>query len=230
MQIVHDHEFLRCQPPQPLADDEIHLWFFAPDTAPTAKSAPTSLLHELLSTYLQTDPAMLRFDRTPYGKPFLLPPHDTYLQFNLAHSADALIVALSRAQTLGVDIEAIQRPRPWLELARRFFTAAEYAALAALPPERLPAAFVELWSAKEAVLKALGRGIAFGLERLEFALDPHGRVAGLRTIAAEGGAPADWQLLRLAPGSGLCGTLAWRGPSMRVCSFRASGSGNPNES
>ena len=61
----------------------------------------------------------------------------------------------------------------------------------------------------------------FGLERLDFALDAAGNVAGLHAIAAEAGAAADWQLQQLAPAPGLCGALAWRGPPMRICSFCA---------
>lgn len=230
MQTVRASQIFSSRPPQPLADDEIHLWFFGADTAGTRKFDPASQLRELLAAYLQAEPALLHFERTSHGKPFLLPPHDQRLQFNLAHSADALIVALSRSQTLGVDIEATRRPRPWLELAQRFFTAAEYTTLVGLPPETLATAFVELWSFKEAVLKALGRGIAFGLERLEFALQADGAVTGLRAIAAEAGPVREWQLLGLAPAPGLCGALAWRGPPMRVCSFRAETLRIPNES
>src|SRR3546814_19079607 len=63
------------------------------------------------------------------------------------------------------------RPRPRaLALAERFFVRSETGALLALPAEAREAAFVRLWCAKEAVLKAHGRGLAFGLDRLEFAL------------------------------------------------------------
>src|SRR3546814_13489669 len=55
-------------------------------------------------------------------------------------------------------------------LAERFFVRSETGALLALPAEAREAAFVRLWCAKEAVLKAHGRGLAFGLDRLEFAL------------------------------------------------------------
>ena len=80
---------------------------------------------------------------------------------------------------------------------------------------------MQLWSCKEAVLKALGRGIAFGLERLDFALDAEGGVLSLRAIASEAGAAIDWRLLLLAPAPGLRGALGWHGTAMRICSFRA---------
>lgn len=220
MRAIAATEFVLARAPMPLGENDIHLWFFP---APTARTridhAPQ--LRALLAAYLRGDATGLQIERNAHGKPFLREPHGAALQFNLAHSADAMIVALARAQALGVDIESTARARPWIELAQRYFTAGEGQALAALPTDRIGTAFVRLWSCKEAVLKALGRGIAFGLERLDFALDHEGEIAGLRAIAAEAGAAADWQLLRLEPAPGLCGALAWRGAPMRVCSFRA---------
>ena len=218
MREITRREFVRASAPKLLGEDEIHLWFFPPAASIKVDHAR---LRELLGAYLRVDAAALGIERDVHGKPFLGEPHAGALQFNLAHSADALIVALARTQALGIDIESTQRTRPWIELAQRYFTPAEGATLAGLPRERLGVVFVQLWSCKEAVLKALGRGIAFGLERLDFALDADGAVTGLRTIAAEAGAATDWQLLQLAPGPGLCGALAWRGPPMRVCSFCA---------
>ena len=219
MRVMGATEFVRADAPMPLGADDIHLWFFP--AARAGKRDHARELRELLGAYLGVDETAIRIERDAHGKPFLGGAHTAALQFNLAHSADALIVALARVQPLGIDIESTQRTRPWLELARRFFTPGECAALTALPPERLGAAFVRLWSCKEAVLKALGRGIAFGLERLDFALDAAGNVAGLHAIAAEAGTAADWQLQQLAPAPGLCGALAWRGPPMRICSFKA---------
>ncbi len=220
MRVIAATEFRPVSAPQSLADDEIHLWFFPTSKADAGKVDHAHQLRVLLGAYLHIDAADLRIERNEHGKPFLGAAHTAALQFNLAHSADALIVALARAQVLGVDIENMRRARPWMELARRYFTAREYAALDALAPERLGVAFVRLWSCKEAVLKALGRGIAFGLERLDFELDAAGDVIGLQAIAAEAGDAAEWRLLRLAPLPDLCGALAWRGPAMRVCSFR----------
>src|SRR3546814_8376203 len=90
----------------------------------------------------------------------------------------------------GADLELL-RPRPRaLALAERFFVRSETGALLALPAEAREAAFVRLWCAKEAVLKAHGRGLAFGLDRLEFALcgDDWALVACDPAL----GQPSDW--------------------------------------
>ena len=185
-----------------------------------ARSATQRCLHETLAAYLGIEAGHLRIERDGDGKPRLA---DGSLQFNLSHSGETLLIGLSRAQPLGVDIESNARPRPHLEIARRYFTAAESTALAALPADRLSRGFLELWSAKEAVLKAIGRGIAFGLDRVGFELDAEGTVRRLAHLAAEAGTPAQWNVVRLSPPAGIGGALAWRGPDMELRAFLAGG-------
>src|SRR5262249_4562138 len=118
-----------------------------------------------------------KFGRGDHGKPYLSPPQA--LEFNVSHSAGSLLVGLSATQALGVDVESTRRERPVVELAGRYFAASESVALARLAPaERLPA-FLRLWSCKEAVVKALARGLGFGLQRMAFDIDASGRPQGL---------------------------------------------------
>src|SRR3546814_2107662 len=93
-------------------------------------------------------------------------------------------------------------------LAERFFVRSETGGLLALPAEAREAAFVRLWCAKEAVLKAHGRGLAFGLDRLEFALcgDDWALVACDPAL----GRPSDWTLHAFTPMPGYLASLAWR--------------------
>jgi 4'-phosphopantetheinyl transferase len=127
-----------------------------------------------------------------------------------SHSGDRLLLAFGRGVALGVDLER-QRPRPRaLALARRFFAPAEADWLAALPEQAREPAFVRLWCAKEAVLKAHGRGLAFGLQRLRFA-----ERAGALVLAdcdPALGAPGDWSLREWSPQPGYRAALAWRRP------------------
>ena len=97
--------------------------------------------------------------RDPSGRPRLLAPHQDH-DTGWSHSGEQLLLALGRGVTLGVDLERL-RPRPRaLELADRFFAPGEAGRLQALAPERRELAFLRLWCAKEAVLKAHGGGIA----------------------------------------------------------------------
>ncbi|HZW18713.1 MAG TPA: 4'-phosphopantetheinyl transferase superfamily protein [Luteimonas sp.] len=126
-----------------------------------------------------------------------------------SHSGEHLLVALGHDVQVGADLELL-RPRPRaLELAARFFAPDEARALAALPADAREQAFVQLWCAKEAVLKAHGRGLAFGLHRLAFARRGDGCWALVACDPALG-TPADWTLHAFTPMPGYLGSLAWR--------------------
>ncbi|MBS0583284.1 MAG: 4'-phosphopantetheinyl transferase superfamily protein [Proteobacteria bacterium] len=216
MRTLFAEDFAAAAPPLELGDDEIHLWIFPWQGIGAEKSGTPPCLRQTLAAYLGVDADDLRIERNAAGKPYLA---DAALEFNISHSDDALLIGLSRGQELGVDIEGGGRVRPYLEIARRYFTVDEAAALARLPGDRLARSFIELWSAKEAVLKAIGRGIAFGLDRVGFELDGEGRTRRLLHLAAEAGTPAQWRLVRLSPQAGITGALAWRGPEMRLRAF-----------
>ena len=149
--------------------------------------------------------------RDPSGRPRLLAPHADH-DAGWSHSGERLLLALGRGVTLGVDLERL-RPRPRaLELAARYFAPGEAERLHALDPERRELAFLRLWCAKEAVLKAHGRGLAFGLHRLEFAPNGEAADAPLRLLASdpELGDPAGWRLHEWNPQPGYLAALAWR--------------------
>jgi len=83
-----------------------------------------------------------------------------------------------------------------------------------LDPVRRQTAFLELWCCKEAVLKALGRGLAFGLARVEFALNERGEPKALTRVGED--LPHDWHVVRLRPAPDFAAALAWQGPARRV--------------
>ncbi|HBK44883.1 MAG TPA: 4-phosphopantetheinyl transferase, partial [Xanthomonadaceae bacterium] len=102
------------------------------------------------------------------GRPWLQAPLAGY-GTGWSHSGDLLLVGLGEGVRLGVDLERV-RPRPrLLEVARRFFHPDEIALLEALDPAPRDALFFRIWCAKEALLKAHGHGLSFGLHRLAFA-------------------------------------------------------------
>ncbi|MBS0571425.1 MAG: 4'-phosphopantetheinyl transferase superfamily protein [Proteobacteria bacterium] len=170
-------------------------------------------MRALLAAYLDCPVTTVRIERGEHGKPRLA---GVELEFNLSHARDALLLGVSRTIGLGVDLEvARRRTRPAIELARRFFTRAEAQALARVPQARQQDAFLRLWCAKEAVLKAHGRGIGHGLDRFEFVVDDAGAV----TPAATNG----WQVVPLAPAPAYLGALAHGEPVARLRAFVARG-------
>jgi 4'-phosphopantetheinyl transferase len=192
--------------PEPLRDDEVHVWWL--DYRRELGRAP---LRAVLAAYLGEAPDTLVLHTGEHGRPALAPPHDP-LAFNWSHSGDRAVLAVARGIVPGIDLERL-RPRPRaLEIARRYFCPDEAAALAALEPARRDDAFMALWTAKEAVLKATGRGLAFGLDRLHFTLPP----APLRLLRLEGDDAAAWQLQSFVPDAAYVATLAWRGAARRI--------------
>ena len=119
------------------------------------------LLRQRLAATLNCSPAGLRFRLGSHGRPEL--EHGEFC-FNLSHSGDWLALALGPCP-LGVDIEVTRPTRQLLAIAKRFFTAREYHALASLPNDAQESAFLELWCLKEALLKAHGGGLQAGLAR-----------------------------------------------------------------
>ena len=122
----------------------------------------------------------LRFGRNAHGKPWLSPPlpptpaPPAPLCFSVAHAPGALLCAVSLGAEVGCDVEDASRgsDASGQRLARRYFTAAEAASLDALPPgESRRRRFIQMWTLKEAYVKALGRGIAAApLNTFELAL------------------------------------------------------------
>jgi len=204
-----------------LGDDEIHLWRIVIDGEPSARevaAATRAILGTMLARYAGVGDAP-EIARGPHGKPYA--PSIDGIDFNLSHSRDHVLLAFARRQALGVDLERIDRRLSLEDLARRFFSAGEADALDRIgEAERLPA-FLRLWTCKEAVLKAIGQGLSFGLDRVAFALGSDGMPAGLSELAAEAGTPDEWRLALLEPASGFVGALAWRGAQRRIRAFVA---------
>jgi 4'-phosphopantetheinyl transferase len=102
------------------------------------------------------------------GKPQLAGAAATSeLCFNLSHSAGWGLVGWSWRRDIGVDVEAWRVMRDAAALVRRYFSAAEIAAWEALPQEPREQAFFNLWTRKEAYVKALGRGLSLPLHSFD---------------------------------------------------------------
>lgn len=199
------HDQLLADARLDLDDDAIHVW-----RLPYRRQHGREPLLALLAAYLGVTASELRLVESEYGRPELAEPGK--LSFNWSHCDDLAVVAIARGIAPGIDLERLrERPRA-LEIAHRYFTPGEAEALAALDDASRSAAFLRLWTAKEAVLKALGRGIAFGLHRLHFGLDTTN--TSLHWLDED--VAAHWQLHDLPIDAAHVATLAWRGAARRI--------------
>lgn len=149
-----------------------------------------ALVREVIGRYVGEPSARLLFRRNEYGKPSLL---DDAVRFNLSHSGDEALLAITRRPHVGVDIERIRRDIEYLEIAGRYFSESESRELRSLPADLQTAAFFRGWTRKEAFIKAIGEGVSFPLDRFDVSLAP-GRLARLVSIRGDPGAAARWDL------------------------------------
>ena len=148
-----------------------------------------------------------RFERGAGGRPCIAPDHALDLDFNIAHTTGLVVMAAGAGMRLGIDVETFA-PRRSVQIARRYFSAREIAGLEALPPAEQPRRFVELWTLKEAYLKAIGTGISGGLGTMTFELKD-GDIAFERAPDPDA---ARWQFHQRAVGSAHLLALAWLAP------------------
>lgn len=119
--------------------------------------AAHAALRNILGGYLDLAPSGLAFAYTEHKKPYL--PEHPRLQFNLSHSHDLALVGCTLDHKIGVDVEKIGTNFN-LNVAKRFFSSQENNQLISLPDSEQTNEFYRLWARKEALIKAIGKGIA----------------------------------------------------------------------
>lgn len=169
------------------------------------------LLRSLLARYLDRKPHTLTFTYGPKGKPALLDSAATpLLPFNVAHSEDLLLIAVNRDGLLGVDVEEIRPLSDLNQMVERFSCSSECSKFGNLPSEQKATAFFNLWTRKEAWLKATGEGIAHLLNQVEVSFLP-GEPARLIRLPDSFAHDTSWFLYELTPKPGFTAALAVSG-------------------
>ena len=128
------------------------------------------LIRSVLSRYIETiEPASWQFQYNDYGKPSIHKAQQSIpLFFNLSHSANRLILAVAGFSELGVDIEACLKPRRVERIADRYFSKQEAKELLSLDKAEQLSRFYDLWTLKEAYIKACGLGLAIPLQQFTY--------------------------------------------------------------
>ncbi|MBX3620774.1 MAG: 4'-phosphopantetheinyl transferase superfamily protein [Rhizobacter sp.] len=137
-----------------------------------------ALVRSVLSRYAPLVPEAWRFEPTSYGQPLIVNPQPEAqsLSFNLTHTSDLVVLAVTRGRALGVDTENTTRGA-MLDVADRFFAPSECEHLRDLPAEAQATRFFELWTLKESYIKARGMGLSIGLGKFAFDLRTPGGVS-----------------------------------------------------
>lgn len=136
-------------------------------------------VRSILSLYLpEIAPEQWEFKKNEYGKPLIgnsalvIPLH-----FNISHTDQLIVMAVTLDRDLGVDVEYLPRLGKMLDIANSFFSPAEVEQLFALPIESQRNRFFDLWTLKEAYIKACGMGLSIPLDHFSYSFSNQGKIA-----------------------------------------------------
>lgn len=182
-------------------------------------TAGRGLLRRLLGRLLGMPPEEVGFRYGRKGKPDLaLPPGraGADLRFNLTHSANGALFAVSRGRTLGVDLERLRPLDDADALVERFFHPAERRVFADLAPKERLSCFYSGWTRKEAYVKARGDGLSLPTTEFEVVLAP-GEPPRLVGFEREPEEVARWSFASFEPARSFLGAVAVEGgePDLR---------------
>lgn len=212
---------------QPLASLERFITFLAPDELERAEKfrfkrdrerfiISHGILRLILSLYAGTPPMELKFRAGLYGKPFLdMPPSASALSFNMSHSHELALYAITYGRRIGVDVEYVSEDRNGEGVAERFFSIREIEALLALPADQRRDGFYRCWTRKEAYIKARGDGLSFPLDQFDVSL-AQGDCQALLGHRGDAEEIGRWSLHALSPGANYIAAVIVEGKDLKL--------------
>ena len=159
-----------------------------------------ALVRSVLSFYVdEISPQEWQFNLNQYGKPSIQQP-DVHLplQFNLSHTEQMTVMAVALNSEVGVDIEYLHRRGKTVELAERYFSPSEVKQLLDLPKKRQRQRFFELWTLKEAYIKACGMGLSIPLNSFTYVFPQRGKIR-ISFASERDDQPESWQFWHICP-------------------------------
>ena len=178
------------------------------------------ILRILLGRYLEADPERIEFETNAFGKPGLVSVGNLLpLSFNLAHSGDVVVYAVTLRRKIGIDVEKIRPDINAMELALSQFADEEINNLRACTPVERPNAFFRCWTRKEAYVKARGQGLSIPLNKFAVTVSLAEPVQVSRS-EDDPGCRENWSMFDLYPYSGYAAAIVVEGKVIRVVSRR----------
>ena len=173
--------------------------------------AARGILRAILGRYLNKAPEDISFSYSNHGKPALVSESGAdAVRFNISHSHGTALYVVTRDREIGVDLELIRDDVEVEQIAERFFSHREIAALHALPVDLRRRAFFLCWTRKEAYIKARGEGLSLPLDQFEVSIVP-GEPAALVSVEHRSSEVLRWSLRELFPAADYVAALAVEG-------------------
>jgi 4'-phosphopantetheinyl transferase len=167
-----------------------------------------------LAVLAGTDASRLEFTAVANGKPVISGPDAARRwAFNLSHSGNFALLAAALETSLGVDIERKRSMTDLRQIAERFFSAAERRVLAEAEEPQTDV-FFSIWTRKEAVIKALGHGLAMPLAAFDVCEPGHWHATPIFRLDEVHGVSiprTGWQVTSLEVPNGYAGAIATLG-------------------
>jgi 4'-phosphopantetheinyl transferase len=173
-------------------------------------------LRRVLAGYLGIAAEKLALVYGEHGKPALAEvsrPAD--VRFNLAHSGDLAILAITRGRDLGADVERLRPITEHARIAARFFSTAENAALGSQWASDPILGFFTCWTRKEAYVKAIGYGFSHPLDGFDVSIAPD-EPARLLRVERDPTEVTRWTFDTFEPAPGYLGAVAVEGSDWRL--------------
>lgn len=208
------HELLLPRLRKLLSSDEIERadrFYFERDCR--SFTVARAALRQILGRYVNRSAETLAFSYGAKGKPELA--EHTSLKFNLSHSGGFALLAVAQSLCLGVDIERVKPDFAGEDIAERFFSSNEVAALRAVAQEAKAESFFSCWTRKEAYIKALGEGLSVPLDSFDVAFGP-GIPAALLSVRVSSDETERWSLYDVVAPPGYKAALVAEGKQHRL--------------
>jgi 4'-phosphopantetheinyl transferase len=147
------------------------------------------VLRSILARCMKTEAERLRFEYNKFGKPRLADGPTQPLQFNVSHSGDLVLIALTIERAVGIDVERTRNDLEVERIAASYFSLHERRTLHSLPAHQRRDAFFDCWTRKEAYIKAIGDGLSLPLDQFDVCFLPgqEPRLLATRPDPAEAG-------------------------------------------
>ena len=172
--------------------------------------ASRGFLRILLSHYLKKKPEKIEFQYNNNGKPILSGKYTKELCFNISHSHGKAMYGITLRKLIGVDIEKIRTNISYNKIAKRQFSQSEINMIQKSPIDEKIQTFFNIWTRKEALLKATGKGLLSPMSQFDVSKTPDEPVTFLKYLPTSE-KNSDWNIYDLDIGSGFCGALAVKG-------------------
>lgn len=161
----------------------------------------------ILARYCKKSAGELKIANSIYGKPFLENCEKQEIKFNLSHSEDLMVIGIAPGREIGVDIEVHSSKVDWRQIAKGYFCAREIHIIESQESEVAQiSAFYQLWTSKEAYMKACGQGMAVPLHRVEVEFQ-RGNPAFFIELPGGEAEIRQWQLFGFLPVPGGSGSI-----------------------